>query len=87
MRLAPTLRCVDHDPIDPAPVTHEATAPRPPDLSILTEVESELADVQRALARLDEGSYGTCQACGAIIDDERLASEPATAFCGEHRPT
>lgn len=59
---------------------------RPPDLTILTRVESELADVERALTRLDDGTYGTCQACGAVIDDERLAAEPATAFCREHQP-
>ena len=59
---------------------------RAPDLTILTQVESELADVERALARLDEGTYGTCQACGALIDDERLAAEPGTAFCAEHQP-
>lgn len=68
---------------------HPSTPPaveRAPDLTILTQVESELADVERALTRLDEGTYGTCQACGAGIDDERLAAEPGTAFCDEHRP-
>ena len=59
---------------------------RPPDLTILAKVESELADVERALARLDEGSYGTCEACGAVIDDARLEAEPGTAFCAEHAP-
>jgi RNA polymerase-binding transcription factor DksA len=56
----------------------------PPDLSILGTVEGELSDVERSLSRLDEGTYGTCQACGAPIDDERLAAEPATPFCREH---
>lgn len=59
---------------------------RAPDLSHLAAVEGELADVERALQRLDEGSYGTCQVCGAAIDEERLAAEPATAFCAEHEP-
>jgi RNA polymerase-binding transcription factor DksA len=72
--------------VDPEhPSTPEASE-RPPDLTILAKVESELADVERALARLDEGTYGTCQACGAVIDDERLAAEPGTAFCHEHQP-
>jgi RNA polymerase-binding transcription factor DksA len=68
---------------------HPSTPPaveRAPDLSILTSVEGELANVERALQRLDEGTYGTCQVCGAAIDDERLAAEPATAHCREHRP-
>ncbi len=59
---------------------------RAPDLSHLAAVEGELADVERALQRLDEGSYGTCQVCSAVIDDERLAAEPATVFCAEHAP-
>lgn len=57
---------------------------RAPDLSHLAGVEAELADVERALQRLDEGTYGTCKVCGGAIDDERLAAEPATAFCAEH---
>jgi len=68
---------------------HPSTPPaveRMPDLSILTSVEGELADVERALQRLDEGTYGTCQVCGAAIDDARLAAEPAAAGCREHGP-
>lgn len=67
---------------------HPST-PRPtdvsPDLSVLAEAERELADVEGALARLDEGTYGTCAVCGAPIADERLAEEPAASRCDEHR--
>lgn len=72
--------------VDPEHPSTPDPAERAPDLTILAKVESELADVERSLTRLDEGTYGTCQACGAAIDDERLAAEPATAFCGEHQP-
>lgn len=51
------------------------------DLSILEEVEAELADVDHALRRLDDGSYGTCEACGEPIADARLEAMPATRFC------
>lgn len=57
----------------------------PPDLSVLAEVERELADVEGAMARIDEGTYGTCVVCGAAIPDERLADEPAATRCAEHR--
>lgn len=53
------------------------------DLSILEQVEAELADVSHALRRLDEGTYGTCEACGKQIGDERLEALPATRFCLE----
>ena len=51
------------------------------DLSILERVEGELADVEHALRRLDDGSYGTCEACGKPIGDDRLEAMPAARFC------
>lgn len=50
----------------------------------LDEVEVELADVERALRRLDDGTYGTCEACGGAIADEDLAARPAARLCAEH---
>ncbi|MDQ3107930.1 MAG: TraR/DksA C4-type zinc finger protein [Actinomycetota bacterium] len=44
-------------------------------------MEGELADVEHALHRIDDGTYGTCEACGKPISDERLAALPATRFC------
>ena len=61
------------------------TFEREKDFSILEQVEAELADVERALQRIDEGSYGTCEACHGAIGDERLAAQPATRFCVTHQ--
>ncbi|HET8617894.1 MAG TPA: TraR/DksA C4-type zinc finger protein [Acidimicrobiales bacterium] len=58
---------------------------REKEFSILEQVEAELADVDRALERLDAGTYGTCEACGGTIPDERLAAVPAARFCAEHQ--
>lgn len=55
-----------------------------PDLTLLGDIEVDLADVERALARLDEGTYGICQTCGSTIDPDRLAAHPATAHCSQH---
>ena len=41
----------------------------------------ELRQVEVALARLNEGSYGFCQICGDDIADDRLDKLPATPFC------
>ena len=57
------------------------TFEREKDLSILEQVEAELADVAHALERLDQGTYGTCEACGQPIGDERLEALPAARFC------
>ena len=57
------------------------TFEREKDLSILERVEGELADVEHALKRLDEGTYGTCEACGKPIGEERLEAMPAARVC------
>jgi RNA polymerase-binding transcription factor DksA len=51
------------------------------DMSILESVEAELADIEHALRRLDEGTYGKCEACGKPIGDARLEAQPAARFC------
>ncbi len=61
------------------------TFEREKDLSILEQVESELGDVEHALRRLDDGTYGTCEVCGKVIPDERLEAMPASRLCLEHR--
>jgi len=40
-----------------------------------------LADIDAALSRLAEGSYGTCQTCGQPIGAERLTARPAARTC------
>jgi RNA polymerase-binding transcription factor DksA len=61
------------------------TFEREKDFSILEQVEAELADVERALRRLDADSYGTCEACGEAISEERLEAMPAARFCVRHQ--
>jgi RNA polymerase-binding transcription factor DksA len=61
------------------------TFEREKDFSILEQVEAELADVERALRRLDEGTYGSCEACGGAIGDDRLEALPAARFCIAHQ--
>ncbi len=68
----------------PADVASDAFE-REKEFSILEQVEAELADVDRALERLDGGRYGTCEACGDAIDDERLVAVPAARFCLDHQ--
>lgn len=42
---------------------------------------NELADVRAALARLTDGSYGTCIDCGQPIELQRLMAMPSAARC------
>jgi DnaK suppressor protein len=40
-----------------------------------------LQDVDRALEKLDAGTYGICDRCGAPISEERLEARPWTSLC------
>ena len=42
------------------------------------------AEVERALAKLDDGSYGKCETCGEPITEARLEAMPAARFCINH---
>jgi DnaK suppressor protein len=50
--------------------------------SQLAEVESrELANIEKALERMREGGYGSCEACGCEIPLARLQALPYATFC------
>jgi len=44
-------------------------------------VAREIASVKRALARIEEGTYGECVRCGEDIAPPRLAARPEAALC------
>lgn len=43
--------------------------------------ENMLGEVQRAITRVEQGTYGWCEGCGASIPEERLIAVPAAALC------
>jgi len=51
---------------------------------VLDRAEGELEDVERALRRLDEGTYAACEACGRAIGADRLAASPLSRRCADH---
>jgi DnaK suppressor protein len=52
--------------------------------SQLAEVESrELARIEKALERMNEGSFGTCEGCNEKISMARLNALPYATFCIE----
>lgn len=48
---------------------------------LLADARAGLKEVQHALARVDEGTYGECEKCGELINSARLEALPATPFC------
>ena len=74
-------------PASEASVSAEAravAAERAQELAALRRAQADLADVDHALARLDEGTYGTCEACAAPLPDDQLAEAPAARTCPAH---
>jgi RNA polymerase-binding protein DksA len=51
--------------------------------TIADDVRDVLAQIDAALARMEDGTYGTCQRCGKPINEERLEAFPYVAYCIE----
>jgi DnaK suppressor protein len=44
-------------------------------------IHSEMAQIEKTLARLSKGEYGVCEVCGDPITPERLEALPYAAHC------
>jgi len=53
-------------------------------MSLAAQLRAELDEVERALAKLDEGVYGLCETCGQPVGTDRLEAMPAARFCIDH---
>jgi RNA polymerase-binding transcription factor DksA len=62
------------------PADQELTADAVPD-DTLDTVEAGLDEVELALARLDAGTYGRCETCGAQLPEGVLAVAPTARTC------
>ena len=50
-------------------------------LSLEYSLELKLKDVNMALDRIKDGTYGTCEKCGGKINEERLSACPEAKNC------
>ena len=58
--------------------THERFA------AMIGEMKMRLADLDEALVRIGQGTYGFCSVCGEMIDTDRLAILPTATLCLTH---
>jgi DnaK suppressor protein len=58
-----------------------ATFERERDLSIRNNISDLVDQITRAIHRIDEGTYGTCERCGKPIDAARLKALPHALLC------
>lgn len=52
-------------------------------LPIERTLETKLKNINDALKKINEGSYGKCEICGEIISEERLNVIPEAKTCGD----
>ncbi|MEP6477013.1 MAG: TraR/DksA C4-type zinc finger protein [Actinomycetota bacterium] len=58
-----------------------ATFERERDLSIENNIRDLLAKIERALQRMDAGTYGICDRCGKPIEKARVKALPYVDLC------
>jgi len=58
-----------------------ATFERERMMSLAQNARALLSGVDRALSRMDDGTYGLCESCGEPIDINRLEALPAAVDC------
>jgi DnaK suppressor protein len=51
------------------------------DLALSAQAMAAVEDIDRALAKIDAGTYGICERCGKPIPKERLKALPYAALC------
>jgi len=52
--------------------------------AVLNDLEARYNQVLGALARIEDGTYGTCETGGEAIEEDRLEADPAAATCKAH---
>jgi DnaK suppressor protein len=61
--------------------TSQVTAERSEAAALASNLREHLADVELALRKIDEGTYGACEKCGQEIAESRLEAIPAGRLC------
>ena len=51
------------------------------ELTVLNSERDKLAQIERALQRIDDGTYGVCESCGNPIGKLRLMAFPRATLC------
>lgn len=62
-----------------------ATFERERDLSIQNNIRDLLDKIEKALVRIEEGSFGLCERCGRPIEKARLKALPYASLCIEDK--
>ena len=58
-----------------------ATAERTEVIGLVETLKHRIDDIDQALEKIDDGTYGTCQNCGNPIGEARMEFRPTSTFC------
>jgi RNA polymerase-binding protein DksA len=68
---------IDDHPGDVATETHD----RELDYGLEEHAQAVLKEIDAALRRIEDGTYGKCEVCGRDIDEARLEARPWATLC------
>ena len=54
-------------------------------IATLAELETQYRNIDRALKKIEAGTFGVCEISGETIEEERLNANPAARTCIAHR--
>nr|WP_237744949.1 TraR/DksA C4-type zinc finger protein [Kribbella catacumbae] len=57
------------------------TLERDHEMSLANNARDMLDQIERALARIDDGTYGVCESCGKAVGKGRLQAFPRATLC------
>jgi len=69
------------DPGDDSADAGAKTFQREHELALTQQARELLAQTERALSRISDGSYGVCESCGQAIGKARLQAFPRATLC------
>ncbi|TQN31972.1 TraR/DksA family transcriptional regulator [Haloactinospora alba] len=76
-RLADSVDGAGDDPTDTGAKAYQ----REHDLALAYNTRDLLAQSERAVQRMDEGTYGECESCGQAVGKARLQAFPRATLC------
>lgn len=54
------------------------------DSALTDTLSAQLKDVEEALQKIENGTYGTCEVSGEVIEEDRLMANPSARTCSVH---
>ena len=49
--------------------------------ALLSRLRHDLDEVDAAMRRVEDGTYGKCEVCGSVLEEQCLAAHPIERYC------